>query len=232
MEEKEKILQSLMHHPGTTFNRLWNKEGRSNKFAYHLKSLEEEGLVKKTALGYELTHKGKEQAAYLTGKTGKVEKMPLLAVAIVVVKGNKILLQKRTKEPFYGYWAFPSGKVRFEQYLTEAAQAELKEETGLSCDLELKGLFSSKTYNNKELSYNHQIFIFKGINPTGQLTTKDREGENKWFTKTEIKKLKTFPNIPHFVKIVSGQNFSWLEADRFQEDDVFKGMEILKNKKI
>jgi len=46
-KERQNILRKLMHDPGITFNKLWNKEGTSNSFAYHIKILEEDGLIEK-----------------------------------------------------------------------------------------------------------------------------------------------------------------------------------------
>lgn len=44
-EIRRKILLRLIHKPGQTFNELWNKEGQSNKFAYHLKRLESDDFI-------------------------------------------------------------------------------------------------------------------------------------------------------------------------------------------
>ena len=114
----------------------------------------------------------------------------------------------------------------------ECAEQELREETGLECDLELKGLFSAKTYNNSELAYNHQMFIIKATNPRGTLIEKTREGINQWFSHDEIKELAIFPNVPESIKIIHSEHFRWVEADRFQERDVFKEFKVLKDREI
>ena len=139
-------------------------------------------------------------------------------------------MMKRTKEPFFGYWGFIGGKIKFDQYVLECASEELKEETGLEADLELKGLLSCKTYNNDSLSYNHQMLIVKAANPKGKLIEKTREGFNKWFKISEVKDLKIFPNIPYGIEIALNPSFKWVEADRFQKDDKFVDIKILKNK--
>lgn len=230
-DQQKKILHALMYNPIMTFNTLWNKEGRSNRFAYHLKKLETEGMVEKTASGYSLTHQGKEYVAYMETETGKEWKFPVMAVIPVIIdeKKGKILMVERRKEPFRGYWGFHGGKLKFSQYLLECAQESLKEETGLTCNLELKGLFSSKTYNNNGLSYSHQLFIVTGTNPRGKLLKKSRKGLNKWIKRGEVEKLKILPNIPLLIKIALSKRFRWIEADRFQENDVFKRVVIKKD---
>ncbi len=229
-DHKRRILQLLMHNPVLPFNKLWNKEGRSNKFAYHMKVLEKEALIERVeGQGYRLTQKGKSYVTYLEGETGNDIQFPLMAVATVIVQDDKILMFQRKKEPFYGYWGFQGGKVSFSEYILECATKEILEETGLTCDVELKGLFSSKTFNNNTLSYNHQLFIVKATNPKGKLQEETREGANKWFTRSEIENLKILPNIPQLIEIAFSDSFKWVEADRVQQDGVFTGMDVRKD---
>ena len=102
-----------------------------------------------------------------------------------------------------------------------ALAESIKKETGLTCDLELKGLFSAKTYIDDDFSYGHQLFIVKASNPQGELINKTEKGENKWVKREDIQKLKILPNIPHLIKIIQSKHFRWIEADRFQEEDNF-----------
>jgi 8-oxo-dGTP pyrophosphatase MutT (NUDIX family) len=139
-------------------------------------------------------------------------------------------MMRRTKEPFYGYWGFHGGKIKFTQFILECAKQELKEETGLTCDLELKGLHSFKTFNNKELSYNHELFIVKATNPRGRLNKVTREGENAWFTFDEMMRLAMFPDTPLSLKTVQGKGFRHIEAERFQENDTFKKIKVVSDK--
>ncbi len=227
---RQKILKKLIHSPSLSFNQLWDRDGESNSFAYHLKVLEEDNLVEKIGNHYQLSHNGRKFTAYLDGESGGKHAFPLVGVVMIIMHNDKFLMLKRTKEPFYGYWGFVGGKLKFSQYIMEAAKEELKEETGLECDLEFKGLFSSKTYNNNSLSYNHQLFVIKAINPKGTLIESTREGINKWFSYEEIKDLKTFPNILHSIEIARSKTFRWIEADRFQKNDKFVDIKILNNK--
>lgn len=222
---RQEIIRKIMHNPSLTFNQLWDKDIPSNKFAYHLKILEEDGFIEKKEECYVLSHEGKKFVAFIDGKSGEQASKPLLGVAVVVERNGKVLMLQRRKEPFYGYWGFPSGKIEFNQYILEAAAAELKEETGMEAELKVRGLFSSKTYNGKTSedaqSYNHQLFIVRGENPKGNLLETTREGYNKWVLIDEVKNMNIFPDVVHLMLTALQDNFKMLEVDRYLENDIF-----------
>ena len=228
IDSQERALLFLMHNPKMSFNELWNKDGKSNKFAYHLKTLIKKKLVEKTKDGrYQLTVAGKRKVSYIETYVNYIENyggacdFPIIGLSILVSKGDEYLMIKRSKEPFYGYWGFLSGKLRSTNYILEQAEESLKRETGLKCDLELKGLFSSKTYVNNNFAYNHQLFIIKATNPKGTLLKETLKGINEWVNKEKINNLQILPNLPLLIKIANGKSFEWVEADRFQEEEKF-----------
>lgn len=64
---------------------------------------------------------------------------PALAVdAVVIRKSGSVVLIKRRKPPYEGYWALPGGFVEYGETVENAVKREVKEETGL--DVEIKGL--------------------------------------------------------------------------------------------
>ena len=56
------------------------------------------------------------------------------AVSVAVVRGNRLLLVKRGREPSRGLHAFPGGRVEPGETNEEAARRELFEETGLRAE--------------------------------------------------------------------------------------------------
>ena len=230
-KERREILRKLMHKREMGFNELWGNVGASNLFAYHLKVLVEDRLVDKVKEVYCLSSEGKKYCAYLEGESGEKARAPLVCVVIVVYDDvkKKFLMCERKKEPFYSYWGSIAGKLKFDQYIYEAAAAELMEESGLVCDLELKGLCSYKTYNNGKLSYNHQMFVILATNPRGELIEKTREGENHWISEEDVAGLKAFPIALAPNEIAKGDGFRWIEMDRFQENDEFVGKKVLRD---
>lgn len=56
---------------------------------------------------------------------------PQVAVGAVVFRGRRVLLVHRRNPPAKGIWAIPGGRVRLGESLREAAEREIKEETGV-----------------------------------------------------------------------------------------------------
>lgn len=63
---------------------------------------------------------------------------PIAGVSVVVFReggGEEVLLVERGKEPVKGHWAFPGGKIEVGETVAQAAQREVREETGLPVDV-------------------------------------------------------------------------------------------------
>lgn len=125
-------------------------------------------------------------AAKIDTASGTVEKQPKVSVIVIphsIIGGEeRYLIQQRTKEPYFGYWGFISGKVRFGETLTETAERELKEETGM------KGSFRF-CYEIHEMVYDKQsgeqledkfFHIMEAYDLTGKLKAKTIEGKCKF----------------------------------------------------
>lgn len=66
---------------------------------------------------------------------------PVLATLVYCLHDNRVLLLKRAKPPYAGFWVAPGGKIEDAESPRECAARELKEETGLTPhSLVLRGL--------------------------------------------------------------------------------------------
>jgi 8-oxo-dGTP diphosphatase len=58
-------------------------------------------------------------------------KAPIAAVGVVVLKGDRVLLVRRGKEPGRGRWGLPGGAVELGETVAQAAEREVDEECGI-----------------------------------------------------------------------------------------------------
>ena len=133
-----KILTTLLYKPNSRFKDLNIDSLTTDNFSYHIRTLLTDGLIQKETYFYSLTSKGKMIAGKLDTATYTIEKQPKVGALLIphkTINGQEMfLIQQRLKEPYFGYWGFPTGKVRFGETLAETGSRELLEETGLHGD--------------------------------------------------------------------------------------------------
>ncbi len=56
---------------------------------------------------------------------------PQVGVGAIVFKDQKVLLVKRSRPPSQGKWSIPGGRLELGETLQEAAEREIREETGV-----------------------------------------------------------------------------------------------------
>jgi ADP-ribose pyrophosphatase YjhB (NUDIX family) len=185
------ILRELLFHPSVSFAKLQkNTVMSSDHFNFHLKKLVELGLIEKIARGtYTLTQRGKEYANKLDTDNNTVERQPKVAVILVIErkKGKKseYVFQERLKQPFYGFWGCPTGKIRWGETIIQTAARELHEETNLTADHELSGVYHELVYNQEtgEQLEDKVFFVVHCKNVKGELTKIFEGGHNEWMSR-------------------------------------------------
>ncbi len=158
-----------------------------------------------------MTQKGKQFAGKLDIDSNKMEKFGTPGVAVTAKKMIKgvphYLVQQRLKEPFYGYWGYINGKIRFSEFSKDTAKRELKEETGLEGEPEiLMVAHKLRGPSREEIKLDHFFFLYLVKNPKGELKDTE-EGKNYWKPMEEIKKLKTFPGFESYLDAVERETF-------------------------
>jgi ADP-ribose pyrophosphatase YjhB (NUDIX family) len=61
-------------------------------------------------------------------------RLPIAAAIAVVLRGERLLLVRRSHKPDAGRWGFPGGKIEPGETVVAAALRELDEETGVAAD--------------------------------------------------------------------------------------------------
>ncbi|HVI69534.1 MAG TPA: NUDIX domain-containing protein [Magnetospirillaceae bacterium] len=184
------ILHVLLFKPDAAFAELQKASGlSSDHFTFHIKQLLEQDLIAKNPKGhYHLTRKGKEFANRFDTDARTVERQPKVAVCLVIARDDgKEIVQQRLKQPYYGYWGRPTGKIRWGETIIAGAARELLEETGLTADLVFDSIYHKMDYNQKtgELLEDKIFFVVNGTHPRGELIEAFEGGRNTWMTREE-----------------------------------------------
>ncbi len=106
--------------------------------------------------------------------------IPVVACGIIDEEDN-ILLMKREREPYKGYWCLPGGKIEFAESIEDACKRELKEETGIEIKFKaLKGVLSEVLV--EENKQHHFILFACEVEPLSNKVVSSDEGVVKWFS--------------------------------------------------
>lgn len=222
------ILRHLLFVPEATFAELQkDSDLTSDHFTFHIKKLVESGYVEKTDTGYHLSPTGKEYANRMDTDENAIEKQPKVSVVVVLERNNngrrEFIAQQRLKQPYYGFWGRLGGKVRWGESFEEAAQRELKEETGLHADFTFKSIFHKRDYKKLtgELLEDKVFIIMYADTYDGELIVDFEGGHNEWLTQEEfMAKEKTFESARDFINLID-QNIPYHAQEYTYDDDEY-----------
>jgi 8-oxo-dGTP diphosphatase len=194
------ILRELLFRPAATYTELQKPTGlSSDHFNFHVKRLIEVGFITKVKSGtYALTTSGKEYSNKLDTDSNTIERQPKVAVLLAITREHKgevqYLFQERLKHPYYGYWGYPTGKIRWGETVLQTAARELMEETGLQADTEYKGIYHEHTFQEEDgaLLEDKIFFVVLCTNVTGNLIEQFEGGRNTWLNPKEMAGKKRF----------------------------------------
>ncbi len=184
------ILRELLFVESAGFAVLQKPTGlTSDHFKFHIKRLVELGYVEKAKAGhYRLSTIGKEYANKIDTDNRTIERQPKCAVILVIEKVEKgttyFIVQERRKHPYFGFWGFPTGKIRWGETIMQTAARELAEETGLQATLTYRGIYHEHMLEQESgVMLEDKIFhVIYGSDPQGELMQAFDSGRNIWTT--------------------------------------------------
>jgi ADP-ribose pyrophosphatase YjhB (NUDIX family) len=222
------ILRELLFAPEAGFAQLQKPTGlTSNHFNFHIAKLVELGLVEQLRPGkYRLTSKGKEYANRLDTDERTIERQAKLAVLIVPRRERadgtvEYCVQRRLKQPFWGYYGFMSGKLRWGETVQQGGARELMEEMGLHGHLEVKAMYHKMDYTvDGRLLEDKHFYRMLATGLEGKFKAKFEGGENFWYTRDQIAALdKQFPGVDAVIREIERPGMQFFERKyTFRED--------------
>lgn len=213
------ILKELLFRPSARFTDL-NVAGLTNDhFTFHIRHLVDRGLVTKKGNSYTLTISGKEYANRMDTVNMHIEHQAKLSIKPVIVKteGDQtfLLAQQRLKQPYYGLWGFPGGKISWGETLFAAAGRELIEETGLTGDMTFKGIQHKLdvTKEDGELLEDKFFFVVRVDNPIGKFIENSPGCFNHWYTPDEVRQLDRFDGVDEIIDMIFSPSMQLIERN-------------------
>jgi ADP-ribose pyrophosphatase YjhB (NUDIX family) len=222
------ILRELLFHPEGGYAELQKPTGlTSDHFSFHISRLIELGLVEKHGRGrYRLTQRGKEYANRLDTDNNTVERQPKSAVILALQRQRdgktEYVFQKRLKNPYFGYWGLPSGKIRWGETIVETARRESLEETGLDGDFTVMGVYHEHVTQEEtgEMLEDKIFFVVRGTNMHGAFLDNFEGGHNEWLTFEEAKKKeKKFKSFEQELEILDAKYWLLEQSVSFTKEE-------------
>ena len=116
---------------------------------------------------------------------------PRVAVGAVVFKEDRVLLVRRGQAPAEDSWAIPGGSVEIGETLQQAAEREIREETGIRIRA-AKPIYTFDVIERDEsegIRFHYIIVDLSADYVSGELSAGDDAVEARWVTAEEIKTL-------------------------------------------
>ncbi len=217
-EVQAQIMRQLFTHDTLRFSEINIDDVPSDQFSYHLRQLIKNGLIEKLEDSrYRLSVMGKSRAILLDTRSSKYIDQGFVACRVVLSRDHEgkkqYLVQKRTKVPYRGYVSEPGGKILFGEDVVTAAKRNMLAETGLVCDMAVRGIAHFKDEYKESIVQDKFFFVIKATNPRGEVLKNGPTGENVWMSFDEIAAYKnTHQGVTDMIKIVDGENFEFTEA--------------------
>ncbi len=127
---------------------------------------------------------------------------PIPGVAVQIKKDDTYLLIKRAADPDKGVWSVPGGLIEVGERAVEAAEREVREETGLSVELFKRlGVYDKIELDSSgKVLYHFIIMHFQAQPLGGDLTPMDDALDVVWVRKEQINEYQLTHSLQMFLK--------------------------------
>jgi len=106
---------------------------------------------------------------------------PLVGVAVIVCRDQKVLLGKRRNAHGEGTWAFPGGHLEFNESIEACARREVREETGLEITNIRYGTFTNDVFEPEEKHYVTLFVVSDSRSGAPEVREPDKCERWRWF---------------------------------------------------
>lgn len=210
-EERRQVFKVLSENKNLTFNRIADLTNiRSNKLSYQLNLMKDKNFVENKDGQYALTLESQRLIPYFSQIFKK--EVGVLPVVLGIVKNNdKILMIKRKKMPYKGYWGLFGGKQINGETIAETIEREVMEESCLAARFtKCNGIVYERLKEKGQFKHSF-LLIITTLNAESTVAMEQDEGEVKWFDFSEVMDNKVPDIIPSDLLFL--KNYAHKETD-------------------
>jgi len=205
-KSREKIFQRFIYNKRLKFSQLLKQTKiSSNLLAYFLKKMIAEGMLEHTSGAYKLTERAEKLIPFFTPNAEMISPLAVVLVALLNESGQKILLLKRDKRPYKGFWSILSGRLLISETIAGAAKRIVKEKA--FCEAKICGIKSVVYERLVEADRSKHGFVFFLVEaaPANEKRLKEKDFL-RWFNIKEIKKREVIASDYWMIKEHLGLN--------------------------
>jgi mutator protein MutT len=127
--------------------------------------------------------------------------LPIAAAIAVVLRGERLLLVRRSHKPDAGRWGFPGGKIEPGETVIAAALRELDEETGVAAEA-IEVLTALDVIRRDGATLHHYVLIAVLCRWEGGEGAPASDAEEVgWFDLAEIGALEKSPDVERVARL-------------------------------
>jgi 8-oxo-dGTP diphosphatase len=143
-----------------------------------------------------------------------------------VVEDGKILLLRRNKAPYKGYWGLIGGKLKLHESIEECALREVKEETGLDCSFVMINDILHERITEDNFVKGGFVLFLCTLKPMHKNVVESDEGKVEWFNIASLKKEECIPSDYYMIKNLLGKSRKMKEVVQVEKDGILLDMKI------
>jgi ADP-ribose pyrophosphatase YjhB (NUDIX family) len=136
---------------------------------------------------------------------------PIVAVGAAVVRGDRVLVVRRGREPSLGKWTLPGGAVDLGEGMRDAAAREVREECGIEVDVGQVVTILDNIVRDEDgaVRYHYAIVDFAARYLGGELSPNDELTGAAWITPAEFDAYQVAPKarvaLRQALRVAAGQ---------------------------
>ena len=185
---RQKIFQQFLYSERLRFSEL-HKQTRiaSNLLAYFLKKMVLEGALEKRGKVYKLSEQSERLIPFFVKSAEMISPLVVVLPACISSDGKKILLIRRDKRPYKGFWSLLSGRLLISESIGEAAQRIMKEKAFFETKAgEIKSVVYERLVEKDKSKHGFVLFLVT-VAATDERNVKEKDFL-KWFDLSSLKK--------------------------------------------